>query len=181
MEKLFECSTIVLLTLHAAATALPMTLISVIANDFIAQQQEQAMLVNYDFYNNSTISMSQEQLYSSTAAAATSLSSYFASRAPAAAVLGTSLGKLLNGPKVDLVGARQTSVIYAILLLAAFVLLAFCKCLDMVLYACFLLEFAYSVQWPCVVVTLATHARWSTSGMYEGGIFVTSPRRSWVC
>jgi MFS family permease len=98
----------------------------------------------------------------------------FAPRAAAAAVLGTSFGKFLNGPVVDVFGARRTAVLYNILLAVSLLGLAACRTVDAAAWACFLVEFCYSVQWPCCIVTLATHYRGSSSGMYEGGIYVTS-------
>lgn len=98
----------------------------------------------------------------------------FAPRAAAAAVLGTSVGKFLNGPVGDVCGARRASVVYNILLSASLLGLACCRTVDTAASACFLVEFCYSVQWPCCIVTLATHYRGSSSGMYEGGIYVTS-------
>jgi MFS family permease len=135
------------LTLSTAATAVPVTLAATMSDDL------------FDTSNNN---------FQDGSAPA------FAPRAAAAAVLGTSIGKLLNGPIVDILGSRRTSFIYNILLSVSLIALAFSRTVDGAAWACFLVEFCYSVQWPCVIVTLATHYRGSSSGMYEGGIYVTS-------
>ena len=101
-------------------------------------------------------------------------SSSFATRATAAAVTGTALGKLLNGPIPDVVGARRTSALFSILLAASLLALACATTPSGIVWSCFLAEFFYSVQWPCVVVTLATHYRGDATGMYEGGIQLIS-------
>jgi len=98
----------------------------------------------------------------------------FAPRATVAAVLGTSVGKFVNGPVGDVFGARRTSTLYSVLLSLSLVLLACSYNAKMAWWAVFLEEFFYSVQWPCSVVVLATHYRGKAGGMYEGGIYVTS-------
>jgi MFS family permease len=109
--------------------------------------------------------------------------SFFASRCVTAAVLGTALGKLLNGPVGDVAGARRTATVYSVLLAASLVLLAAAGNGDWAVRACFWVEFSYSVHWPCCLVVLATHAAKQKSSYgantaagsaYEGGIFVTS-------
>jgi MFS family permease len=132
------------LMLSSAATAVPVTLLTAIGSDLLA--------------TNHT----------------SNASSAFAPRATAAAVLGTSVGKFLNGPMVDLFGARRTSAVYSFLLAISLVILACSRTVESAAWACFLVEFATSVQWPCVIVTLATHYRGNSSGMYEGGIYLTS-------
>ena len=97
----------------------------------------------------------------------------FASRATASAVLGTACGKFLNGPVGDVLGARRTSVIYSVLLSLSLLGLAFCNGTHSATWACFYVEFFQSVQWPCIIVMLATHYHHSHT-MYEGGIYVTS-------
>lgn len=100
--------------------------------------------------------------------------STFATHATAAAVMGTSAGKFLNGPIPDVIGARRTSSLFAILLAFALVSLASARTPEGIIWSCFWAEFCYSVQWPCVVVTLATHYRGDSTGMYEGGIHLIS-------
>jgi MFS family permease len=97
-----------------------------------------------------------------------SLSSHTA----ASAVLGAAMGKFINGPLIDLMGARRIFVHSSLLLCLSLVLLAISQTATMAIVACFLIEFTSTVQWPCVTVILATHYR--GSGQYEGGIFITS-------
>ncbi len=105
--------------------------------------------------------------------------SAFTSRAAASAVLGTACGKFLNGPVGDVLGARRTSVLYAMLLSCALLAIGFCRDVSSVTWACFFVEFFQSVQWPCILIVLATHygpqqQHSSTHTMYEGGIYITS-------
>ena len=100
--------------------------------------------------------------------------SSFATRATAVAVMGTSAGKFLNGPIPDVLGARRTSAVFSILLALALICLASATTPSGIIRSCFMAEFCYSVQWPCVVVTLATHYRGDSTGMYEGGIQLIS-------
>ncbi|KAL7576408.1 hypothetical protein ACA910_018213 [Epithemia clementina (nom. ined.)] len=97
----------------------------------------------------------------------------FVTRATAAAVWGTSVGKFLNGFVTDLFGARRTAVIYCALLALALLRLALTSTTESAVWACFWTEFCASVQWPTVIVTLATHYRGHGS-MYEGGIYLAA-------
>lgn len=137
----------------------------------------------------------------SDAAASHADTSSFAPRAASAAVLGTALGKIINGPVGDLVGARRTTLLYTSLLALALVGLAVAQTPHHAVLACFMVEFASSVQWPCCIIILATHYRsthhfgyyrhnhssarhrnlsysnshgQSGSNSYEGGIYITS-------
>lgn len=136
------------LTLSMAATTVPVTLLSVMSGDLMGDE------------DNSNEASS------------------FAARANAAAVLGTSMGKFVNGPAGDVFGARRTSVVYSILLSASLVLLALSRSIRSATWACFLVEFSNSVQWPCAVVILATHYRGSASGMYVYVVSVRNSRRN---
>eukprot|EP00934_Nitzschia_sp_Nitz4_P001931 Nitzschia sp. Nitz4//scaffold3_size479765//170762//173366//NITZ4_000070-RA/size479765-processed-gene-0.306-mRNA-1//-1//CDS//3329550668//1931//frame0 len=105
----------------------------------------------------------------------------FASRAASSAVLGTAFGKFLNGPVGDVYGARRTSVLYSLFLAISLVAMAACNNVESITWACFFVEFFQSVQWPCVLITLATHfgptqSTTSTSkySLYEGGIYIVS-------
>ena len=100
--------------------------------------------------------------------------SSFATRATAAAVMGTSAGKFLNGPIPDVVGARRTSACFSILLALSLTALAIATTPSGIIWAMFFAEFCYSVQWPCIILTLATHYRGDSTGMYEGGIHLLS-------
>jgi MFS family permease len=97
----------------------------------------------------------------------------FTSRAASSAVLGAALGKFLIGPVGDVLGARRTSVLFSVLLSLALLGLAFAGDSNYVVWACFYVEFFQSVQWPCILVILATHYG-SSHHAYEGGIYVTS-------
>jgi MFS family permease len=101
--------------------------------------------------------------------------SVFTSQAAASAVLGTACGKFVNGPVGDVLGARRTSVLYSFLLSLTLLGMTFCGSTSCAAWACFYVEFFQSVQWPCMIVVLATHYRPSShQHMYEGGIYVTS-------
>ena len=100
-------------------------------------------------------------------------SNNFVTRATAAAVWGTSMGKLLNGFVTDLVGSRRTAVFYSAMLAVALLRLALTTTPESAVWACFWTEFCASVQWPTVIVTLATHYRGHGS-MYEGGIHLAA-------
>lgn len=98
----------------------------------------------------------------------------FAPRLTACAVLGTSCGKFLLSFMGDLFGARRTAVTCSILLTISLIALSACQTADAAARACFCIEFFQSVQWPCIIVLLATHYRQHGNTAYEGGIFVTS-------
>lgn len=100
--------------------------------------------------------------------------SAFTSRAASFAILGTACGKFLNGPVGDVVGARRTSVVYSLLLCLSLVGLALSRDTTSAAWCCFLVEFFQSVQWPCIIVILATHYSRHSHSMYEAGIYVTS-------
>jgi len=84
--------------------------------------------------------------------------SSFASRAAASAVLGTSLGKFVNGPLGDICGARRVACLYSLLLGVALLGLSLCSG-ERVVVSCAIIEFFSSVQQPCVVIILAAHYR----------------------
>lgn len=100
--------------------------------------------------------------------------STFAPRAAAAAVLGTSLGKLFTGPVVDVWGARKTWALHNFLLALCLLALAMSTSEGAAAAACFGVEFCTSVQWPSCLVVLATHWRGHPHGQYEGGVYLTS-------
>lgn len=99
--------------------------------------------------------------------------SLFTSRAASSAVLGSACGKFLNGPVGDVLGARRTSVLYAFLLCFSLTALAACQDATSAAWCCFLIDFFQSVQWPCIIVMLATHSG-NNHHTYEAGIYVTS-------
>jgi MFS family permease len=101
--------------------------------------------------------------------------SSFTSRAASTALFGTACGKFLNGPVSDVYGARRTSTLYAMLLALALVGLAVSQTAASLTTACFYVEFFQSVQWPCIVVILATHyPPPHHTPQYESGIYTTS-------
>lgn len=128
--------------LTSAATALPVLLIPIIAQDFVSDDGEK---------------------------------SAFASRAASSAVLGIACGKFLNGPLCDVLGARRTSTLYSIFMAAALVGLSVSRSAAFVTAACFCVDFFQSVQWPCIIVILATHySPPQNHTLYESGIYLTS-------
>jgi MFS family permease len=132
------------LILFAAANAVPVTVLPSLQRDFASS--------------------------SSSSPSSSSLSTQFAS----AAVLGTSIGKLVNGPIVDMYGARRTSSLYSLGLSVALFVLACSPNSGAAKAACFFVEFCSAVQWPSALVALATHHRGNASGAYEGGIYLCS-------
>ncbi|KAL3922101.1 MAG: hypothetical protein SGILL_002381 [Bacillariaceae sp.] len=101
--------------------------------------------------------------------------SAFTSRAASSALFGTACGKFLNGPVGDVYGARRTSTLYSILLAMAMVGLAVSRSTSSLATACFYVEYFQSVQWPCIVVILATHYKPPHhTQQYESGIYITS-------
>lgn len=76
-------------------------------------------------------------------------------------IVGTALGKLLLGALVDVWGARKTLVIASI-------------GVSIAQFDGRLVEFAYSMTWPAVIVLLATEHEGDAHGLYQAGIFVAS-------
>lgn len=85
--------------------------------------------------------------------------SSFASRAAASAVLGTSLGKFVNGPAGDIFGARRVVCLYSLLLGVALLGLSLCSAEETAIVVLAIIEFVSSVQQPCIVIILAAHYR----------------------
>jgi MFS family permease len=101
--------------------------------------------------------------------------SAFASRAAASTVLGIACGKFVNGPFCDVMGARRTSTLYSILMAVALTGLSVSRSATFVTGACFFVDFFQSVQWPSIIVILATHySPPKQNTMYESGIYLTS-------
>ena len=69
--------------------------------------------------------------------------------------------------------ARRTSVLFSFLLCFSLTALAACQNATSAVWCCFFVEFFQSVQWPCVIVMLATHYG-TNHNTYEAGIYVTS-------
>eukprot|EP00545_Synedropsis_sp_CCMP1620_P011405 CAMPEP_0119020036 /NCGR_PEP_ID=MMETSP1176-20130426/23200_1 /TAXON_ID=265551 /ORGANISM="Synedropsis recta cf, Strain CCMP1620" /LENGTH=625 /DNA_ID=CAMNT_0006974395 /DNA_START=164 /DNA_END=2041 /DNA_ORIENTATION=+ len=124
-----------------AASTVPVTLVPVMAQSLLAQ-------------NMSLVGMSA-----------------FTSKAAASAVIGSAIGKFINGPLVDVLGARRVSIIYATFLAIALVVLSMCGSESSSLWACFFVEFFQSVQWPGIIVILASHTR---EHQLETGIYAAS-------
>ena len=97
-----------------------------------------------------------------------------ASRATACSVLGCACGKLLLGPAGDVFGARRVSATFAMLGSISLWLLSVSPNETCAVWACFAVECCQSVQWPCIMIILASHYNLQHSKHYEGGIYVTS-------
>jgi MFS family permease len=170
------------LVLSSAASAVPVTLLSAMSQ----------YLIDSNSNSNSNTTSNSDNSTNNNSQMTTTVSS-LAPHITAAAVLGSSLGKFINGPVSDLFGARRTSVVYNLFLAVALLNLALCTNTAAAARACFFVEFTYSVQWPCIVITLAAHYKKNnnssaaasshcnnnnnnnnTNGLYENGIFVTS-------
>ena len=81
----------------------------------------------------------------------------FASKMASYAVLGTSLGKFINGGVGDVFGARRILVIYSALVGVALFLLSLSHSPSHLLLSGTMVEFLFSVQWPCLTIMLASH------------------------
>ena len=85
------------------------------------------------------------------------LSSKFASVVATYAVLGTGLGKFLNGSLGDIFGARRVSCYFSLVHSLSLLMLSFCGSSWSVICCCVAAEYYQSVQWPCIAVILAAH------------------------
>eukprot|EP00547_Thalassionema_nitzschioides_P012616 CAMPEP_0194256880 /NCGR_PEP_ID=MMETSP0158-20130606/37736_1 /TAXON_ID=33649 /ORGANISM="Thalassionema nitzschioides, Strain L26-B" /LENGTH=551 /DNA_ID=CAMNT_0038995735 /DNA_START=45 /DNA_END=1697 /DNA_ORIENTATION=- len=128
------------LLLSSAASATPVTLVGTIAQTWHLQNQD------------------------------TSDISVFTSKAAAFAVLGLSVGKFTNGPIGEILGATRVSIVYSLLLSISLIFLALSWNERSSLQACFCVEFSQSVQWPLVIVILASHF---SGNHFESGIYAT--------
>jgi len=98
----------------------------------------------------------------------------FAPRITAYAVLGTACGKFILSSMGDIFGARRTACCCSIFLAISLLVLSMCKTANAACNTCFCIEFFQSVQWPCIIVLLATHYRQHGNAVYENGIYITS-------
>lgn len=128
------------LFLSSAASATPVTLIGTIAQTWISQEQDNMHI------------------------------SGFTSKAAAFAVLGLSTGKFINGPIGEIVGATRVSMVFSLLLSISLIFLSLSWNEQSSVQACFCVEFCQSVQWPLVIVLLASHC---SGNYFEGGIYAT--------
>jgi MFS family permease len=94
-----------------------------------------------------------------------------ASKAATFSVIGMAFGKFMNGPLPDMLGARRVSMICSVLLSLALLFLSICWDQASILWACFLVDFFQSVQWPVVIIILASHSQGSD---FESGIYFAS-------
>jgi stromal membrane-associated protein len=161
----------------SAASSIPITLIPTIAMDILSRAID---------------SQGDEYLEQSPTVFASTVATY--------AVLGTALGKFLNGPMGDVFGARRVACVYALMLSLSLMALSFGRSGVGVILCCVSVEFFQSVQWPCIAVVLAAHynnnssdvkvvssddngtsspfssdvSKSNDSGRYEKGIFIAS-------
>jgi MFS family permease len=94
-----------------------------------------------------------------------------ASKAATFSVIGMALGKFVNGPLPDILGARRVSMTWAVLLSLSLLFLSLCWDETSTLWACFLVDFSQSGQWPVVIIILASHCQGSD---FESGIYFAS-------
>jgi len=100
--------------------------------------------------------------------------SWFVSCVVIYTVLGTAIGKFVNGPICDVFGARRTSCVYSLLLaLNLFLLSIWRKSPYELMLGLGSIEFLMSVQWPCYLNILAHHYN-NNDVLYERGIYITS-------
>ena len=107
-------------------------------------------------------------------------SSIFASHLTAIVTLVTAMGKIINGPLVDLAGARRLLLVYGLCTGLALVGLRCSNTPGSAIACCALIEFFNSINWPANIVILGAHYGTSRSntadsdGMFERGLYVTS-------
>jgi Sugar phosphate permease len=166
--------------LTSAASSVPITLIPTIAMDILSRGSENQEEGGRSYLDESP--------------------TVFASTVATYAVLGTALGKFLNGPIGDVFGARRVACLYALMLSLSLMILSFGSSGAGVISCCVAVEFFQSVQWPCIAVVLAAHynnnsdlkgftndengksspnpssdiSKSRDSGRYEKGIFISS-------
>lgn len=85
------------------------------------------------------------------------MASKFASVVATYAVLGTALGKFLNGSLGDIFGARRVACYFSLCHSFSLLMLSFCGNGWSVICCCVAVEYYQSVQWPCIAVILAAH------------------------
>lgn len=130
---------------HTASTTIPILLSPAIAKEYYSSNN-----------NNNQVSIFVSQIVSN-------------------AVLGTSIGKFINGPICDLFGSRRISILYSTLWIITVFMISFTYNKKYILLGCTLMEFFSSVQWPCYVNILAQHYfREANNNMYEYSIYSTS-------
>ncbi|KAL7467862.1 hypothetical protein ACHAXS_008099 [Conticribra weissflogii] len=114
--------------------------------------------------------------------------SSFASHLAAIVTLATAFGKFINGPLVDLAGARRLLVAYGVLTCLSLLGLRYSHTPSWAIGCCAGVEFFSSILWPCVTVILGAHygtihgqegtdslnATNHSDGRFERGIYVTS-------
>jgi hypothetical protein len=127
------------LLLQKFVSCIPIAVISHIGYNFAEHQQQ----LKYSSTSSTTQSSSLSIFPKTITTTSTSL---FTSRATSASVLGTSFGKMIHGPMIDIIGARRTSIRHSILLGTSLLLLTMATSATTIIYACFLVEFMNSVQ-----------------------------------
>lgn len=112
-----------------------------------------------------------------------SSASSFASHLAAVVTLATAFGKFINGPLVDIAGARRLLVVYGVCTSLAIFGLQHSYSPRAAVFCCAAAEFFSSVSWPCCIVILGAHYGTNdatnndctnTDGRFERGIYITS-------
>ena len=106
--------------------------------------------------------------------------SQLASRLAITSMLSQSLGKIINGPLIDISGARRLLLLYGMATSLVLWGLSHTTTSRGVILSCAAIEFFSSVFWPCVVVLLGGHygqhdvRTGPSDGQFEKGINVAS-------
>ncbi|KAL7482885.1 hypothetical protein ACHAW6_008534 [Cyclotella cf. meneghiniana] len=110
--------------------------------------------------------------------------SSFASRLAVMGTFATALGKFVNGPLVDVGGARRLVVGYGVCTFLALMGLRSSRTSNGAIACCAAIEFFSSVFWPCAIVVLGAHYGISdvsrgngsgpSDGRFERGVNITS-------
>ena len=107
-----------------------------------------------------------------------SSSSIFASHLTSIVTLVTAFGKFINGPLVDLVGARRMLLAYGVCMSLSLLGLRYSSSPGWAIASCAAVEFFSSVNWPANIVILGSHygmnANTESNGRFERGLYVTS-------
>jgi hypothetical protein len=173
--------------LLSAATSIPLTLVPTMARSLAVSTDEQW---TYYTFNNGQTSL---EVYDENGERKwwipfqirtrnkqnNGTASGFASRLAVVGMFAQSLGKFINGPLVDISGARRLLVVYGTCTFLALTGLRHSYTAGGAIACCALVEFFSSVFWPCAIVVLGAHYGISdisrpSDGRFERGVNITS-------
>jgi MFS family permease len=177
--------------LLSAATSIPLTLVPTMARSLAVSTDEQWTYYTFDngqtslevYDENGTRKWWIPFQIRTRNKQNNGTASGFASRLAVVGMFAQSLGKFINGPLVDISGARRLLVIYGTCTFLALIGLKHSYTAGGAIACCALVEFFSSVFWPCAIVVLGAHYGISdvsrggsgpSDGRFERGVNVTS-------